>query len=664
MNTKPKSTLTGQQHRLEAYATLKTDMRDSLHSEQFIRQCLGVLIAGLISVANWNSIANSFGQTIGASLSNQPERRYPSSTMVVDVTKPPYNAKGNGTHDDTQALQQALDDTMGKHQLLYLPSGIYLVSKTLQWSKKNSDGGDAWGFNFLCGQDVNRTVIRLKNATFTNLKQPASIMWCGGFGSADWFHNYVENLTFDVGDDNPTAIGLQFYSNNSGAVRNCRFVAGESSGLIGLDLGHRDMNGPLLVHNCEVVGFERGISAAGAVNGLTLEHITLRNQRRFGIDNEGQSLSVRSLLSQSSSPAFRSYGSLCLIEAKLEGNPGSDRWPAIINYNGGRVFARDIDTSGYSRAIGDVASPDWFATTRLSGDDKPGSLGPKVTEYCSQQASQAFPASTTSLRLPIMHMPQFEPDPVEHWANVDDFGADPSGKKDSSEAIEKAMNSGAFTVFMPGSYAIKSTVTVGPKVQRVIGIGGSIDYHSQAKPDFRVPDGNSPTILFEHFSNIHGGIEINTNRTVCFRSVSDCDLVFGSKGQNGDLYFEDFVTHNLFLQQHRVWARQLNVENEGTHIVNNGGQLWILGYKTERGGTLLDTRQDGKSEVLGGFSYTTTAGGLAPMFVIDNASLFTFFSEVCYNGDPFVTLIQQTNGRETKSLKKGDAHTVPFSAKP
>ena len=44
-------------------------------------------------------------------------------------------------------------------------------------------------------------------------------MWCGGFGSADWFHNNVENLTFDVGAQNPGAIALQFYSNDSGTVR-------------------------------------------------------------------------------------------------------------------------------------------------------------------------------------------------------------------------------------------------------------------------------------------------------------------------------------------------------------------------------------------------------------------------------------------------------------
>ncbi len=101
----------------------------------------------------------------------------------------------------------------------------------------------------------------------------------------------------------------------------------------------------------------------------------------------------------------------------------------------------------------------------------------------------------------------------------------------------------------------------------------------QGQADFRVGDGESNSIAFEHFSYIHGGIDINTKRTVYLRSVSDCDLTFGSKARGGELFLEDVVTHNLKLKDQRVWARQLNVENEGTHIVNDGGQLWVLGYK-------------------------------------------------------------------------------------
>jgi polygalacturonase len=65
----------------------------------------------------------------------------------MDVTKPPYSAKGDGKTDDTAAIQRALNDLMGQHRILYFPNGTYLVSKTLVWSKKNSNGREAWGFN-------------------------------------------------------------------------------------------------------------------------------------------------------------------------------------------------------------------------------------------------------------------------------------------------------------------------------------------------------------------------------------------------------------------------------------------------------------------------------------------------------------------------------------
>jgi hypothetical protein len=107
----------------------------------------------------------------------------------------------------------------------------------------------------------------------------------------------------------------------------------------------------------------------------------------------------------------------------------------------------------------------------------------------------------------------------------------------------------------------------------------------------------------------------------------------------------------------------LNVENEGTHVLNKSSDLWVLGYKTERGGTLLETKAGGQSEVLGGFSYTTTAGKLAPMFVTKDASLFTFFHEVCFNGDPFAMLVEESQAGESKKLPKGKAHTAPYRAR-
>ena len=114
----------------------------------------------------------------------------------------------------------------------------------------------------------------------------------------------------------------------------------------------------------------------------------------------------------------------------------------------------------------------------------------------------------------------------------------------------------------------------------------------------------------------------------------------------------------------RAYKAKVDVENEGTHVVNDAGKLWVLGYKTERGGTLLKTNRGGSSEILGGFSYTTTAGKLAPMFVTDNSSVFTFFGEVCYSRDPFATLIRETRQGATRSVARGAGTTTPYRSIP
>ena len=588
---------------------------------------------------------------------------YPVSENVVDVTKPPYSAKADGVSDDTESLQRAINDHTGQHRILYFPRGTYLVSATLKWPKKFG-GRENWGKTFLCGESRETSTIRLKDRTFTETKRPEAIMWCGGFGSADWFHNYVENLTFDVGAGNPGAVALQFYSNNSGAVRDCRFVAGAGSGHTGLDLAHRDMNGPLLVRNCEVIGFQRGVVTGRAVNGQVFENIKLRGQTQVGFANEGQAISIRGFESDSTVPALTTYGALCLLDAKLSGTGDAPKKPAIVNFNGGRILLRDVKTTGYGRALGDVAyTPDSDAAYRLTGEDKPNSLGPDIAEYCSHPATSPFPSPPQSLRLPVKETPEVPRDDPKTWANVNDFGADPTGEADSATAIQKAMDSGATTVFLPGNYALKSTLIIRGKVRRVVGIGGMIDYTSQVRPDFRLADGDAPVVMLEHFAHIHGGLEVDTPRTLVLRSVSDCDLTTTTRAEGSEWFFEDVVTHHLALKGQKLWARQLNIENQGTHLVNDGGDLWVLGYKTERGGTLLDARGGGRSEILGGFSYTTTAGKLAPMFVNTDSSVWSFFNEVCYNGDPFAVRVSETRGTETKTLGKDAGHTAPYSGR-
>jgi hypothetical protein len=68
--------------------------------------------------------------------------------------------------------------------------------------------------------------------------------------------------------------------------------------------------------------------------------------------------------------------------------------------------------------------------------------------------------------------------------------------------------------------------------------------------------------------------------------------------------------------------------------------------------------------VFGNFSYTTTAGKLAPMFRTENASVFAVFHEVCYSGDPFSVLVEEKQGDVARTVKPVDSGLSPYASRP
>ena len=739
---------------------------------------------------------------------------FPANSGVIDMSRPPYNLTGDGVTDVTAAIQSVLSASAvsgsAGQKILYFPNGTYLLSNTLSWSQ--GAGGGWFGFLNFQGQSQAGTIFRLKDNApgFASASSPKPMMNCGYPGSADLFWNSVRNLTFNSGNGNPGAIGIQFFSNNQGVLRDVTIQSGDGSGVAGLDLGYQNLNGPLLVKNLTVDGFNTGISDGYEINSQTFENITLKNQKVIGFNGAGQEVFIRGLHSLNSVPVFNNtYGVVALIDGDFVG-PGAASGVSAIT-NGGYLFARNLATSGYARAIKSSATT-------------PDASGPNVAEYVNDRTVSLFPSPPKSLRLPVNETPDVPQDDPATWANVRDFGArgdgptghqlyrggdgfgydggvwgnpivtkadgtirhlagqfdyryaggsqhtltadelgwttnsfnyqypmidaglklngvtyprgvgiswsdfhfplggqyktfsadigvndstqgegsvqfevycdgvlkynsyvmygfdptlhinlDVTGAKDleikmgdgedDTRYIQAAIDSGATTVYFPNgkhnNYRVSDTVFLRGAVRRLTSAQASVIANPpDGKPGFKFVDGTYPVVQWDRGGNGFGSsglfFEHASSRTLVLKS-----LQFGSyiSSGTGDLYIEDVVGGPFTFNHQNVWARQFNVENSGTHVTNNGGNLWILGMKTESGGTLIDTENGGRTELLGLFCYTTQGGAIAPMFVNNNASLVVAGqSEAWYNyGDsPYTTLVQETRGTETRTLKRGD----------
>jgi len=572
---------------------------------------------------------------------------FPDGSRIIDLKLAPYYAKGDGQADDSDAIQRAIDDYQGRRTTLLLPAGTYLVTKPLRFRP-----GAGNGYNVLRGAGRKETVLKLRDGTFRGADAGQPVLSLGFNGRedgqgvhADWFNNNVSDFTIDTGDNNPGAIALQFYSNNVGALRDVDLRSADGKGLIGLDLAYADQNGPCLIKNVRVSGFATGIRTGGTVNSQTLESVQITGATKIGIENAGQCLSIRDLQIKGTSPAILNrFGVVCLVDAHLQCTADDSGFAAITNHE--TLFARNIRTAGYNSAIDNRRERD---------RPSPSVETAKVDEWTSSPPISLFPRkSSRSLNLPVEEVPEIAWDRSESWANVRHFRE--ITDVDDTAALQRAIDSGASTVFFPagGMYYLSSTVEVRGNVRRLIGMFSGLRYIGKEGPALRVADGALPAVVVQDFTGDFQ-IEHAGQTSLLVKNGQD---VNGIMTGGGKLFLENVVGDWNF-DAGRVWARQFNNERLGTHIANRGAQLWILGLKTERGGTLIETGAGAATELLGGLSYTTNNGKLAPMFVSDNARGSYMLGEVCYTGDPFAVLVQETRDGVSETLKRGSAPLRP-----
>jgi hypothetical protein len=592
---------------------------------------LTVLIAIATSVS---AAASAAGATAPAEGPTKPAiGPYPADAGLIDVTKAPYNAKGDGQTDDTAAIQKALDDNPSADAVIYLPAGTYLISDTLKWG--TGGGGREQKRTMLEGMGPGKTIIKLKDscAGFSGPKGKAMI-WTGA-KPAQRFRNSIRHLTVDTGKGNAGAIGVQYIANNQGNMHDVVIRDGDNTGLIGLDLGYTDEQGPCLIYQVVVEGFKVGVSARTAVDSITIEHLMLKGQREAGLRNDGQCISIRGIKSDNKVPAVINSGGaslMTLIDCEFTGSGPA----AVVNEKGAGLLARNVKAKGYEAAIA-------------------GAAGLVVSEYSSHKPVTLFDSPARTLGLPIEETPDVAWDELKDWAGPHQFGGVADGKTDCTAALQKAIDSGKGTIYFPkakgGKWIINGSVKVGGNVRRITGCEAVLGGKGGV---LEVVDGSSPVVRFEQIDAIYNDVTIvhNSKRTVVISGVSE--IKYAARPGAGKLFMEDYVVGTLGVAKGQsVWARQLNCEAGATKITNDGGNLWILGYKTERHGTLCITQNGGKTEILGGFAYATAEEKTMPMFINDNSSMTITMGEACFNGKPFKTLVEERRGSETKKLEKG-----------
>ena len=568
-------------------------------------------------------------------------------------------AKGDGRTDDTDALVSVIgtgkDPSLGgtTHpkfgvvREIYLPAGTYLVSRPLI-----AGGKKKW----IQGAGAGETILRLKDGCpgFQDAVRPQVLLDTKGkVHGAQNFGVQVHDLTIDVGRGNPGAVGLHFHTNNGGTCGNVVIRSSDLQrrGAVGLAM-NQWAPGPGLVKNLLVEGFDKGIFIAHDQYSMVFEHITLKGQREVGFENAGNTVSLRGLHSTNTVPAVRNRGSsamMCLVEAHLGG--GSARAAAIENTKDGGLFARDVTTAGYGTAL----------TSDAAGGKEV--KGPNVEEFSSHPVLSLFDSPPKSLRLPIEDPPRLPYGDVSAWVSVAAHGAKPSyGQKerfDCTEAFQKAIDSGAETVYVPAGYGylITGTVHLRGKLKRLISYNGQITAQTGEKPLFRLEDGASPVFVLEGGGSTYGSecgvwIEHASRRTlVCVGVFSYRNTVPGGK-----VFMEDGCAVPLVFDRQKVWIRHVNTESYevNPHIVNRGGDLWILGIKTEKDRTIIGTYDGGRTELLGGLLYKNRERvGQAPCFINVGSSHSLVYRA---KGVPYDVHVEETRGGQKRTLPKEKTH--------
>ena len=556
--------------------------------------------------------------------------KYPEfCKTIINVTKAPYFADNTGKTDCTKALCAAIDDCLrdyiigiekvknelitlhnqyggnvyvgsesGKYidgecyitlpdeipqvRSIYLPNGTYLVSDTVSYTFDNLNTRQTKDYTCeLCrfiqifGESKENTVILLQDhakgfeagskkpvVSFNRAhKEGKETTNCAQM-------NTLENITIDCGNGNDGAIGVRYVSSNCGRIENVTVKA--NGGFCGIDL---DYGSEACVRDIKIEGFDYGFRS-GPTSPIVMEDIDLSQNKIAGILTKDSMMICRNIIC-TDIPVF------CFL-------------PGMI----GRY-----DCAGF--------------TPNFIGDNSGALL--HIENEKDDVKIKKVPRSA-----------KFEN--TDGWVCVDDFGAVADGKTDCTIAIQRALNSGKETIlFGPGSYKIEKTIKIPATVKAIdfryaCLVPGLSLIIGEIESMFDICEDSDSTFFAEHlsFSEVCAGFyrifRHSSKRTVVFKDISMLNPLYFNTICGSEVYFDNcFIGTSHYSQDailHRdgyvpvfcrtipieahgqtVYGKNLNIERADIELLNDNSQIYIDGYKVEGPGMLIQSINNGKTEL-------------------------------------------------------------------
>lgn len=548
----------------------------------------------------------------------------PADAGAINVRD--HGAVGDGVHDDTAAILSAIGaagpDTgpnFWQTRIVYLPKGTYRVSRPL--TKRYANGRFGSGL-WLVGESRAGTIIRLADRApgFQDSGRPRGVIvtnsklldgnatsggkdYEGKGEGNDAYDNFVEHLTVDVGSGNPGAIGIDYLANNVGAIRDVTITASPGSGEAGIAM-RRKWPGPVLIQNVEVQGFRRSVEVANSEYGVTLDRVRLSGASEAGLVNDGNAVSASRLVI------------------------GEITWPVVNRAGGGLITLVQSTTPGDA---GGLANNDDIAVYGLNGS---------LTGVLHGGTFAAKQAAGVTLA----DAPEVPAGPVSAWVNV--VRSSEAGAGDVTEALRRAMATGAATVYLPyGRYTIRDSIAIPATLRRIVSYNGSLTVSPQRDPQFarsqgmlRVGTDGPPLeldgIVFDQ-TNLGNQVAVQHDgpRTVILRDIVTAGATLLNRGSSGGSEFiEDVCCGPMQISGPApVVARQLDIEWGKPYVLNHGAPLAILGLKTEGDGTVIDADGGAEVAIMGGLIYVVAQADPAiPAFRVNNAALTASFVEEAF----------------------------------